>query len=88
MCANIVERTGIAGSAKGVAGWFAVHEAVISYDHPCHAPLDHALNLDFVDPAGGPGARVGAELSLDAARELARAILAAVERAERYEAGA
>ena len=29
----------------------------MSYDHPFNAPLDHALNIDFVNEAQGPGAR-------------------------------
>ncbi|MGO8864850.1 MAG: DUF6295 family protein [Acidimicrobiales bacterium] len=41
----------------------------------------HSLNIDFVDPAAGPGARVAVELSADSARELVRCIEAALEAA-------
>jgi hypothetical protein len=50
----------------------------VMYDHPVSAPYDHALLLDFINPAQGVGARVGIELSARSARELARAIDAAL----------
>jgi hypothetical protein len=46
----------------------------VMYDHPVSAPYDHALLLDFINPAQGVGARVGIELSARSARELVRAI--------------
>ena len=52
------------------------------YDHPFHAPLEHALNIDFVNEAQGTGARVAVELSTESARELIRAIQAALETGE------
>ena len=82
MCANIVEQAKIWGSGKGVEGWFTVNQANVTYDHPFHAPLDHALNIDFVNEAEGPGARVAVELSTESARQLVRAIQAALARAE------
>lgn len=87
MCSYIVEKTPIAGSGKGVKGWFNVTGAHVSYDHPYHVDLEHALNIDFVNEAEGLDARVAVELSLDSAKQLAAAILAACERAEEYEAG-
>ncbi len=42
----------------------------------------HALNLDFVNEAAGPGARVAVELSLDAARQLVETIQAVMAEAE------
>ena len=86
MCANIVEKTAVSGSGKGLAGWFTLTEAAVSYDHPFHVDLEHALNIDFVNEAAGPGARVSVELTLEAARALSTALLTAVERAEAYEA--
>ena len=68
MCTMIVEKVNIDGSGKGTAGWFALRQANVSYDHPFNAPLEHALNIDFVDEAQGPGARVAVELSAEAAR--------------------
>lgn len=87
MCTNIVERTDLAGSGKGAEGWFRVAQAYVTYDHPFHVDLEHALNIDFTNDAAGVDARVAVELTLDSAKSLAQAILAAVERAERYESG-
>ena len=80
MCTNIIEKTAIAGSGKGRDGWFVLDAANVSYDHPYHAPLEHALNIDFVNEAAGPGARVAVELTADSARRLVDAILVALER--------
>jgi hypothetical protein len=88
MCTNIVEHTPLAGSGKGASGWFKVAQAHVTYDHPFHVDLEHALNIDFTNDAAGVDARVAVELTLDSAKDLAAAILAAVERAERYESGA
>ncbi len=82
MCTNIAEKTDVTGSAKGPQGWFAVDKAYVAFDHPLHAPLDHALTLDFVNEAAGVGARVAVELNADSARRLAESILAAVSEAE------
>jgi len=82
MCTMIVERVAIDGSGKGAGGWFALRQANVSYDHPFNAPLEHALNIDFVDEAQGPGARVAVELSLEAARDLVATIQAVLRRAE------
>lgn len=82
MCTMIVEQVKIDGSGKGRSGWFNLREANVSYDHPFNAPLEHALNIDFVNEARGPGARVAVELSAEAARDLAKTILLVLERAE------
>jgi hypothetical protein len=82
MCTMIVEKADVVGSGRGASGWFAVRQVNVSYDHPYHAPLEHALNLDFVNEAQGPGARVAVELSPESARNLVEAILAALGRAE------
>jgi Family of unknown function (DUF6295) len=82
MCTMIVQQVGIDGSGKGTGGWFALRQANVSYDHPFNAPLEHALNIDFVDEAQGPGARVAVELSVEAARNLVATIQAVLERAE------
>lgn len=82
MCTMIVRQVAIEGSGKGASGWFAVRQVNVSYDHPFHAPLEHALNIDFVDEAQGPGARVAVELNLESARilmETVRAVLAQAE---------
>lgn len=82
MCTMIVHHVGVEGSGKGAGGWFAVRQANVSYDHPFHAPLEHALAIDFVDEAKGPSARVAVELTPDAAQALVRTILAVLEEAE------
>jgi Family of unknown function (DUF6295) len=86
MCTNIVESTRIDGSAKGANGWFALGEAHVSYDHPFHAALEHALNIDFVNAAAGPGARVAVELTRGSAERLIAAIRAALDRGVEHDA--
>lgn len=80
MCTNITERALISGSGKGATGWFTLDQAYVSYDHPFHAPLEHALNIDFVNEAKGPGARVAVELTRESAEQLMVAIQAALAR--------
>ena len=82
MCTMIVEKVNVEGSGKGHEGWFKIDQANVSYDHPFHAPFEHALNIDFVNESLGPSARVAVELSEQAARELVRTILAVLDRAE------
>ena len=82
MCTMIVQQAAVEGSGKGAGGWFAVRQANVSYDHPFHAPLEHALNIDFVDETQGPGARVAVELTPAAARALVTTILAVLDEAE------
>ena len=88
MCSYITEVAAIVGSAKGPVGWMAVDTATVYYDHPYHAPLDHSLNIDFVNVAEGAPARVALELSAESARELVRKILAALEQGDAAHAGA
>ena len=57
MCTWIVEKADIMGSGKGASGWFPLKQANVCYDHPAHAPLDHAVLIDFVNPDQGIGAR-------------------------------
>ena len=82
MCTMIVNQANIWGSGKGAHGWFTLREVNVSYDHPFHAPLEHALNIDFVNEDEGPSARVAVELSPKSARQLVQAILATLERAD------
>lgn len=83
MCTMIVQRAEMTGSAKGPNGWFRVQGANVSYDHPFHAPLEHAVNIDLVNPADGLDQRVAVELTPASARELVRLISEALERGER-----
>lgn len=82
MCTMIVQQVSMEGSGKGTAGWFPVQQANVSYDHPFNAPLDHALNIDFVNEAQGLGARVAVELSVDSAKKLVETIMAVLAEAE------
>ena len=81
MCTMIVQQAKIEGSGKGTQGWFEVSQVNVTYDHPFHARMEHALNLDFVNEAQGPGARVAVELTPESARQLVQAILQTLERA-------
>ena len=82
MCTGIVEKTEVAGSGKGPEGWFKLEQVNVSYDHPVDASLEHAINIDFVNPTIGPGARVAVELDSASARKLVDAILAALSHGE------
>jgi len=82
MCTMIVHQAKIDGRGKGTGGWFEVKEANVSYDHPYDMPLEHALNIDFVNEGAGPGARVAVELSIEAARNLVKSIEAVLAQAE------
>ncbi len=74
MCTYLTESIEAVGSGKGADGWFRLSEVTVYLDHPVHAPADHTLNIDFTDPARGPGARVAVELTPQTARALVRAI--------------
>lgn len=82
MCTMITTQAKIEGCGKGTSGWFNLREANVSYDHPYELQLEHSLNIDFVDEAAGPAARVAVELTPESARELVKAIMTALERAE------
>jgi hypothetical protein len=74
MCTYLTEKAEITGSGKGADGWFSVTEASVYFDHPVHAPAEHTLNIDFLNPGRGPSARVAVELTAESARALAKAI--------------
>ena len=78
MCTWITEKTAVTAYGKGVPEWIELTTANVYYDHPVSAPLDHALIIDFLNEAAGPGARVAVELSAESARALVRAIEAAL----------
>lgn len=82
MCSYIVEKAKITGSAKGANGWMRIDTAHVYFDHPYHAPLDHALGIDFVCEADGGRERVAVELSAESARALVQKILAALDAGE------
>jgi hypothetical protein len=73
----------VEGSGKGGSGWFALSQANVSYDHPFDVPQEYALNIDFVNEALGPGARVAVELTAESARALVETIRSVLDRAEK-----
>jgi hypothetical protein len=82
MCSYIVKQAALTGSAKGPKGWMRIDTANVYFDHPYHAPLDHALGIDFINVAEGGRERVAVELSAESARVLVAQILAALESGE------
>ncbi|MBM4419634.1 MAG: hypothetical protein FJ033_15210 [Chloroflexi bacterium] len=82
MCTYITASAAIQGSGKGTSGWFPLSQATIGFDHPVHAPYDHALLLDFADPKQGPSARVAVEIDLASARALLTQLESVVRQAE------
>ena len=64
MCTYSTEKLALAtSSGKGPDGWFPLETATVYYDHPVHAPDEHTVNIDFLNPGRGPGrpGRGGAE---------------------------
>ncbi len=82
MCTMIAQNVEIEGSGKGRQGWFTLRQASVSYDHPFNAPMEHALNIDFVNEDQGLDARVAVELSAEAARALVATIQSVLDEAE------
>jgi Family of unknown function (DUF6295) len=78
MCTYVTTTAAVAGSAYDGDDWFGVDRAVVYFDHPQDAPVDHAL---CVDVWGGAG-RVAVELDAASARRLAEAILATLDHDE------
>jgi Family of unknown function (DUF6295) len=74
MCTYLTEKIRIDGSGKGAKGYFALTEALVYVDHPQHAPYEHTVNIDFLNPSQGPSARVAVELTEEAALALVAAI--------------
>ena len=83
MCTYQTEKVELRGSGKGPDGWFPISSATVYFDHPVHYPAEHSLNIDFLDLEGAVPSRVAVELEASSARELAQAILAALETAGR-----
>lgn len=78
MCTYITETVAVQGSAKG-GHWFPCTRVSVYFDHPVHAQAEHTLNIDFANPADGPGARLAVELTAESARALATAILTVLD---------
>ena len=78
MCTYLTEKLDVEGSGKGADGWFTLSQATVYLDHPQHAPAEHTLNIDFLNPQQGPAARVAVELTAQSARALAAVIESAL----------
>ena len=86
MCTTIADKLAVAGSGKGPNGWFALDTVYLGYDHPFHAPVEHAVTLDFVNEAAG--ARVAVELTRESARELLARLTDTLAASDVFEDGA
>ncbi|MEW2549734.1 DUF6295 family protein [Streptomyces sp. NPDC047002] len=78
MCTYLTEKFAIDGSGKGAGGYFALTEAMVYVDHPQHAPYEHTVNIDFLNPSQGPSSRVAVELTEESALALIDAIRSAL----------
>jgi len=78
MCTYLTEQIDITGSGKGAGGYFPLTQAMVYVDHPQHAPYEHTVNVDFLNPAQGPSARVALELTEEGALALIEALRKAI----------
>ena len=81
MCTYLTSTVAVSGSGFTADDWFSVSEAVVYFDHPQDAPVDHALCIDVRSAQAGdrPGERVALELDAESATRLAHAILETLE---------
>ena len=75
MCSYITHATDVRGSGYAHGDWIDLRRAVVSFDHPQDARLEHALCIDFRADTGDPAERVAVELDPASARLLAEGIL-------------
>ncbi|HZU71366.1 MAG TPA: DUF6295 family protein [Acidimicrobiales bacterium] len=75
MCTYITNTADMRGSGLANGEWFRLDQAVVYFDHPQDAPVDHALCIDFRPAGGPPDMRAAVELDAESARALARTIL-------------
>jgi hypothetical protein len=78
MCTYATEQVSLTARARTERGWQPAARATVYFDHPVHAPLEHSVNIDFVDEQAGPSQRVAVELSPASARALVACIQAAL----------
>ena len=72
MCTNVTVTADVSGSsAYDGDEWFAAQRAVVYFDHPQDAMVDHALCIDVWS---ADGRRVAVELDAASARRLVDAI--------------
>jgi hypothetical protein len=79
MCTYLTQTTDVNGSGYAFGEWFDIGRAVVSFDHPQDARLEHALCIDFRAAGGDPSSRVAVELDAASARHLAAVILATLD---------
>jgi hypothetical protein len=82
MCTYVTNSTTVRGSGKLGGDWFPLDKAVVYFDHPQSAPVDHAMCIDFTAASGDAASRVAVELDAASARRLAEAILATLDAPE------
>ena len=83
MCTMIALKIPVTGGGKGHEGWFPVSQVNVAYDHTTYMKNEHALLLEFVNPALEPSARVAVELDLASGKALIAQLQAAIDAAER-----
>ena len=81
MCTYVTSHVEVGGSASNGDDWFPVDRAVVYFDHPQDAPLEHALCVDVTGPDVDAG-RIALELDAASARRLAETILTVLDDAE------
>lgn len=83
MCTYVTMTEPVLGSGSAGDDWIDLSEAMVYFDHPQEAPVEHALCIDFRSPqvATQPSARVAVELDAASARRLAHTILATLDEA-------
>jgi Family of unknown function (DUF6295) len=75
MCTGLVQRAKVSGAGKSPDGWFELDEVSVTYDCSYHTTMPQGVNIDFLNEAKGPGARVAVELDPRSAMELVHAIM-------------
>jgi hypothetical protein len=82
MCTYETHTTDVSGTGYARGEWIDVRTAVVSFDHPQQAQLEHALCIDLRSDNGDPSSRVAVELDAASARRLAETIFAALDSGE------
>jgi Family of unknown function (DUF6295) len=75
MCTGLVQKAKVSGAGKSPDGWFELDEVSVTYDCSYHTTMPQGVNIDFLNEAKGPGARVAVELDPRSAMELVHAIM-------------
>jgi len=82
MCTYLTTTERVEGTGLGAKGWFPIAHAVVYFDHPQEAPVEHALCIDFRADGTDPSERVSVELDARSARTLAESILSTLAHEE------